>query len=81
MKLILITKGVNEVSNYKVSFGKARCWNEKSTKENTRYRFFDSEKKAWAFIERLNKFSFMDSTLKDMPLIAWNDLEKLPNER
>ena len=73
--------GVNKVSNYKVSFGKARSWNEKSTKENTRYRFFNSEKKAWAFIERLNKFSFMDSTLRDMPLIAWNDLEKLPHER
>ena len=69
------------MSNYKVSFGKARSWNEKSTKENTRYRFFNSEQKAWAFIERLNKFSFMDATLRDMPLIAWNDLEKLPNER
>ena len=68
------------MAKYKVSFGKARCWNEGSTKENTRYRFFDCEKKAWAFIKRLNSFSFMDATLKDMPLIAWNDIDELKGE-
>ena len=65
---------------WKVSFGKARSWNEEATKENTRYRFFNCEKTAWAFIDRLNKFSFMDATLKNIKLIAWNDLEAVSNE-
>jgi|8_EtaG_2_1085327.scaffolds.fasta_scaffold57523_4 hypothetical protein len=65
---------------YKVSFGIARCWNEEETKENTRHRFFNDEKKAWNFLDRLNKFTFKDKTLRDFKLIAWNDLEEVNNE-
>ena len=53
---------------YKVSFGMARWWNEEETRENTRHRFFRDEKKAWDFLDRLNKFP--------SSLIAWNDLHK-----
>ena len=70
---------------YKVSFGKAMGWNEERTKENTRHRFFNNEKKAWDFLDRLNKFTFKDKTLRakcnitqrDFKLIAWNDLKEV----
>ena len=62
---------------YKVSFGKARSWNEEATKENTRIREFNSEEKAWSFVDRLHKFTFKDATLGDMDLIAWTNLEEV----
>ena len=65
---------------YKVSFGKVMGWNEERTKENTRNRFFINEKKAWDFLDRLNKFTFKDKTLRDFKLIAWNDLKEVEYE-
>tara|TARA_R100000322_G_scaffold155597_1_gene114759 strand:- start:137 stop:337 length:201 start_codon:yes stop_codon:yes gene_type:complete len=61
---------------YKVSFGMARCWNEEETRKNTRHRFFNNEKKAGDFLDRLNKFTFKDKTLKDFKLIAWSEIYK-----
>ena len=65
---------------WKVSFGKARSWNEEATKENTRYRFFNCEKTAWAFIDRLNKDQKDKIFCGIIKLIAWNDLEAVSNE-
>ena len=65
---------------YKVSFGKARFWNEEPTKENTRSRKFNSEEKAWAFIDRLHKFTFKDKNLGGMELIAWTNLVEVNDE-
>ena len=61
---------------YKVKFGKARCWNEKESKSNTRFKCFCNLKKAEKFLKRLHKFKFKDPYTNEFYLIAWTDLIK-----
>ena len=62
------------MKKYIIKFGIARCWNEKETHQNTRYKKFSNKKLALKCLNRLNKFNFQDKYLAEFKVPAWTEL-------
>ena len=61
-------------NKYKVSYGIARAFDTEESHSNTRHKYLSTKKQAQIFLNRIDKFSFMDSCFSEFKLIAWTSI-------